>query len=267
MALRCLLFSSDEGTAAPILQVLAGLGVEGEHCSEAVAAVEKVTQQNFQIVIIDWDMQPEAALLLTAARERKAAERPLTLAIVKDDASVPQALQAGANSILRKPLLVNQIRDTLTTARDLLRAKQDSAANAALAAAAGASAGSISSLPANTEPRNERNLRAGEFLQSAPLAPGKQFETESDVHESLRHSSAEPIDLLKDLEPMAAAVTHAPAPAPAPPPAPSEPHSLEWYIKTRGGTLPPNPMPASPPPSAKRHYRRYAKRTVRQFRR
>src|ERR1039457_2557470 len=102
MAIRCLLFSSGEGTATPILQALAALDVEGEHCSEAVAAVEKVTHQSFQIVIIDWDTQPEAALLLRAARERKAAERPLTLAIVSNDISVPAALQAGANSILRK---------------------------------------------------------------------------------------------------------------------------------------------------------------------
>ena len=142
MALRCLLFSSDEGTAEPIRQVLAGLGVEEEYCSNAEAAVEKVTLKNFQIVIIDWDRQPEAGLLLTAARERKAAERPLTLAIVGDDASVANALQAGANSILRKPIVVNQVNDTLTTARDLLRAKQESAAAAAHAASAGASASS-----------------------------------------------------------------------------------------------------------------------------
>src|SRR6202162_5938329 len=137
MPLRCLLFSSDLQTAEPIRQVLSGLGVEGEYCSDATAAIEKVGQQSFQIVIIDWDQQPEAGLLLSTARERKAAERPLTLAIVSDDVSVPQALQAGANSILRKPLLVNQVKDTLTTARDLLRAKQESAT----AAAAGASAG------------------------------------------------------------------------------------------------------------------------------
>ena len=68
MALRCLLFCSDAGTATPVLQVLAGLDVEGEHCSDAVATVEKVTHQSFQIVIIDWDQQPEAGLLLTAAR-------------------------------------------------------------------------------------------------------------------------------------------------------------------------------------------------------
>ena len=250
MAIRCLLFSSDEGTATPILQALAALDVEGEHCSEAVAAVEKVTHQSFQIVIIDWDTQPEAARLLTAARERKAAERPLTLAIVSNDISVPAALQAGANSILRKPILDSQVTDTLTTARDLLRAKQESAATVAQAAAAGASSGSTTTLPARAEPGAERALRAGEFLQSAPPAPGAQFETESNLHESLQPTSVEPVDPLKDLEPMAASVAaEKPVPAPPPPLPPSEPRGLEWYIKTRGGTLPSIPMPAPPPQS------------------
>ncbi len=258
MVLRCLLFSSDAGTSTPVLQVLAGLDVEGEHCSDAVATVEKVTHQNFQLVIIDWDQQPEAGLLLTAARERKAAERPLTLAIVSDDASVPQALQAGANSILRKPIMLNQVKDTLTTARDLLRSKQDSAATAAQAAAAGASSGSVSTIPHSIEPSKEKALRAGEFLHSAGTAPGGQFETDSDVHESLAPSSAEPVDPLKDLEPMAASVASnatdektVPTP-PSPPHAPvsSEPRGLEWYLKTRAGaTLPPVPAHPAPPPA------------------
>jgi periplasmic protein TonB len=229
MTLRCLLFSSDEGTSGPILQVLTGLGVEGELCREVAAAIEKVSQESFQIVIIDWDQQPDSAELLAKARERKAAERPLTLAIVSDDISVPKALQAGANSILRKPLVGNQVRDTLTTARDLLRAKQESAAQAA----AGASAtGSISTLPANLEQGKERSLRAGEFLNSAPSAPGGQFVTESEVHEFKVTSSVE-----KDLEPVAASVSEAPAPAP-PPPETGETRGLEWYLKTRGGTVP-----------------------------
>ena len=255
MALRCLLFSSDAGTATPVLQVLAGLDVEGEHCSDAVAAVEKVTHQNFQLVIIDWDQQPEAGLLLTAARERKASERPLTLAIVSDDASVPQALQAGANSILRKPMMLNQVKDTLTTARDLLRSKQESAANAAQAAAAGASSGSVSTIPHSIDSSKEKALRAGEFLHSAGTAPGGQFETDSDVHESLAPTSAEPVDPIRDLEPMAAAVAtnvaeEKLAPTPPPPPPSNEPRGLEWYLKTRAGsTLPPSPERTSPPPA------------------
>jgi TonB family protein len=264
MALRCLLFTSDEGTAEPILQVLAGLGVEGEHCSDAVATVDKVTQQSFQIVIIDWDQQPEAALLLAAARERKAAERPITLAIVSNDVSVPQALQAGANSILRKPILVSQAKDTLTTAHDLLRSKQESAANAAQAAAAGASsfggpssggpATPAATLPASMTPPKDRTLRRGDFLQSSGSAPGGDFVTGSELHESLAPTSAEPVDPLHDLEPMAASMTAATekneekeSHASDTPPQPGETKGLEWFLRTRAVKAPPAPAQAPAP--------------------
>ena len=250
MALRCFVFTSDEGTAALIRQILADLGVEADPCSDAVVAAEKITNQNFQIVIIDWDRQPEAGLLLTTARERKAAERALTLAIVSDEKNVPVVLQAGANSILRKPIAVNQAKDTLTTARDLLRAKQDSAAGASHAAAAAASAGP-SSLPPALEQTNP-TLRAGEFLVSAPAKPGAQFETESDLPLPSRQSSDNPMDPLMDLEPVAssAAARSAEPAAPTPPPAvpaDGETRGLQWYLKTRVAARPASPAPPEPP--------------------
>jgi protein TonB len=254
MALRCLLFTADERAAEPICQVLAGLGVEAEHCSDAVTAVEKVTSQPFQIVIIDWDAQPEAALLLSTARERKASERPLTLAIVSDDVSLPKALQAGANSILRKPIIANHVKDTLTTARDLLRAKQESATTAAMAAAAGASAGTSSiaatSFPANSDQAGEKTLRAGEFLQSSGTVPGAHFETDSDIHRSMDHA-AEPVDPLQDLEPVAASVSEKreEKPAPLPPPAPGETRGLQWYLNARAAAAPQAPAPTAPAPA------------------
>jgi len=244
MALRCFLFSSDEGTSDVIRQVLTGLDVEGETCPTATAAVEKVASEPFQIVIIDWDHQPEAGMVLGAARERKASDRPLTLAIVSDDLSVPKALQAGANSILRKPLIVNQVTDTLTTARDLIRSRLESAAKPPQVPPA-ASATS-STLPASMEPGHEKSLRAGEFLQSASSNPSGQFVTESESVASPDQSIAEPVDQLKELEPVSA-----PAPPPPPPPRPDEPRGLEWYLKKngiqRGGPAAAAPAPAPVP--------------------
>lgn len=240
MALRCFLFSSDEGTVANLRQILDALGVDAEPCSDAVKAAEKITNQTFQIVIIDWDQQPEAGVLLNTARERKASERPLTLAVVSNDASAPQALQAGANSLLRKPIAANQARETLTTARDLLRAKQGSAANAQAAAAASASSSAVQGTTAT--------LRAGEFLQSPTLAPSAQFETEVPVVPPVAQSS-DHVSTLKDLEPMAAAVSPEAA-SPAPPPAPAAPFpSLQSLLKTRAAT---QPAPTLPPPTAPR---------------
>src|SRR5580704_8232215 len=110
MPLRCLLFCSDQEATNLVVRVLAELRIDAEHCPNAIMATERVTSQPFQFVILDWDDQPDAGLLLSAARTRKAAERPLTLAMVGEDTGVPKALQAGANSILRKPILVNQVR-------------------------------------------------------------------------------------------------------------------------------------------------------------
>lgn len=262
---RCLLFSSDEGTAATIRQVLHDLEVEAESCPEATLAIQKLAQQAYQFVIIDWDQQPESGLLLEAARERKAGERPLTLAIVSNDASAPKALQAGANSILRRPIVLGQVKDTLKTARDLLRARQESAA----AAAAGAQAGSAhasppASLPSGTTPNvapfsstpdsiqgSERTLRTGEFLQPSASTQASQFDTESDQQKSFERSALAELDPLKGLEPMAAAVAPAKAALaksdpPAPPPITSdEPRGLQWFLNRRAATAP--LVPATPP--------------------
>ena len=223
--MRCFLFSPDEGTSDVIRQVLTDLDVEGESCSEAATAGEKIAKESFQLVVIDWDRQPEATALLTAARGRKPSERPLTLAIVSDDASVPKALQSGVNSILRRPILVNQAKDTLTTARDLLRARGESKSTLQSAAA---TASSGSTVAANAE-LGENALRTGEFLSTAPAAPGGQYETESDTASSPEHSDAESVKPLQDLEPVASSM-----PAALSPPPPDEPRTLEELLRSRG---------------------------------
>src|SRR5581483_3633713 len=241
MALRCFLFSSDEETAANLRQILASLDVEGEFCADAVTAAERITNQLFQIVIIDWDQQPEAGLLLTTARERKAAERPLTLAVVSNDGDAPRALHAGANSLLRKPIIVNQARETLTTARDLLRSKQGAAANATSSASASSSLAVFPVIADTATPQ------AGEFLPTPRLAPGGLLETEPTIPQTLdeaRHAAA----TLRDLDPSAASVAEEEA---APPAAPkhSGTRGLEWYLKTRGAAQPSAGSAAAPAPA------------------
>ncbi len=237
MALRCFLFSSDEGTSDVIRQVISTLEVEGESCSEPTAAVEKLARELFQIVIVDWEQQPQAGMLISASRERKPAERPLVLAIVGDDASVPKALQAGANSILRKPLTADQVIDTLTTARDLLRSRKESTATAAQAAAAAASAGGTASGASVTQ----APLRPAEHLQPNSTAPNGQIETDSEIAHFPEQSAAEQTDPLKDLEPVAASMQGSAVVA-APP---DEPKGLEWYLKARGVTRQPGSVMAT----------------------
>jgi TonB family protein len=260
MPLRCLLFSSNEEMIQPIWQVLADLGIEGEYCQSAVDAVERVTTQLFQIVITDWEDQPEAAFLLKTARDLKAAQRPLTLAIVSDDTRLPEALQAGANSVLLKPIRAEQVRDTMTTACELLRAKQPSIApqpvvtqpavtmtqsemRETVALAAAASAGAVST-PPSAIPVSEKAFRAGEFLQSPGSTPGVQFDTECEIQKSMDQAVAAEVDALTELEPMASAVVAAPAVEPAKPQ-----EALTGWASLQARltrSAPPAPLDASP---------------------
>ena len=250
MPLRCLLFSSNEEMAQPIWQVLTDLGIEGEYCRNAVDAVERVTTQLFQIVITDWGDQPEATFLLKTARDLKAAQRPLILAIVGDDSKLPEALRAGANSVLMKPLRSEQVRDTLSTACELLRAKlqpspkltaavapQERVEPAAMTSAA---AGTVS-VPASVIQAPEKTFRAGEFLTSASSTPGAQFDTEPevDVQKSLDQAAAAEVDALTELEPMAAAVEEA---APEPEPAETQ-NALTGWAALQARLTKPMPQP------------------------
>jgi TonB family protein len=278
MPLRCLLFSSNQEMVQPIWQVLTDLGIEGEYCQSAVDAVERVTTQLFQIVITDWDDQPEAAFLLKTARDLKAAQRPLTLAIVSDNARLPEALQAGANSVLLKPLRPEQVRDTMSTACELLRAKQQTGAprpaapqaatcatqpeapgTTALAAAASTGAVSVpasmpasvpSSVPSSVTQTPEKTFRAGEFLQSPGSAPGHQFDTECEVQKSMDQAVAAEVDALTELEPMAAAVATPPAQEPlSQEPEPQTPLTGWAALQARLTKTAPAPAEDAPPKS------------------
>lgn len=248
MPLRCLLFTSDEAIVEPISQVLNELGVEAEHCQNSVDAVERITTQLFQIVITDWQDQPEAAFLLKAARDLKAAARPLTLAIVTEEAR-PEALQSGANSVLLKPIRTEQARDTLSTACELLKSKiQPHAAPAAShrVPSTTSAAAAPKLAPASVTQAPEK-IRAGEFLQSAPPAPGAQFETQAEAIDSVHASAPEPVEAESELAPSAASVqaaTASPSDLSAPPP-------LTGWAALQARLTKPITFGSSPPPTSK----------------
>jgi len=123
MALRALLFSSDGSATSSLCEILTDLSIEAEICTEVLVATERVTRENYDALVVDWDQEPEAILLLKAVREKKAGQA-LNLALVKEDKQVGHALQQGANSVIKKPIDHRQAEDTLSTARDLILSRR-----------------------------------------------------------------------------------------------------------------------------------------------
>jgi len=87
--------------------------------------------------------------------------------------------------------------------------KEAAATAAAAAASVQPSASAPASAPVSPEP--EKTFRAGEFLQSPSSAPGAQFLTDCEIQKSIEEASASEVDVLTELEPMAASVEGAPA--------------------------------------------------------
>lgn len=122
MDLRALLFTSDGSSTATLCRVLTGLGIEAEICSEMLVAVERISRETYDAIIVDWDLESDATFLLKTAREKKALG--LNLALVQDDAAIARALQHGANSVIKKPVDAVLAQDTLSTARDLILSRR-----------------------------------------------------------------------------------------------------------------------------------------------
>jgi periplasmic protein TonB len=118
MDLRALLFSSDGSCTAELCQILTEFGMQAEICSDMLVAAQRVTRENYDAIIVDWDLESDATFLLKTAREQKALG--LNLALVRDDASIAHALQHGANSVIKKPIEPEDARDILGTARELI---------------------------------------------------------------------------------------------------------------------------------------------------
>jgi len=148
MALRALLFSSDGTSTSTLCQVLTDLGIEADICSEMLVAVQRISHENYDAILVDWDQEADAISLLKTARERKNTSQALNLALVQNDKDLPRALQHGANSAIKKPVDLRQAQDTLSTARDLIlsrrseqKTKEERAAVAQAAVSAAAAEG------------------------------------------------------------------------------------------------------------------------------
>ncbi len=185
MALRALLFSSDGTSTSTLCQVLTELGIEAEICPEMLVAVQRISLESYDTILVDWDQENEAIALLKNARDQKTAGHALNIALVKNDKDLPRALQHGANSVIRKPVDPRLAKDTLSTARDLIlsRRTEQKTKEERIAAAQAAIAAATAELAAET---SAPAPKTGFVTQTAPRSAWEAAES------SEQNSSGEP---------------------------------------------------------------------------
>ena len=114
-----LLFSSDEQAAHSLAKALTELEFVVECCPEIFGAVEKITSRAFDIIVSDWNEGLEAAFLLKTSRELKANHAAFTIAIADPD-SAEAAYGAGADLVLSRPIISDEVKYALLTSDPFL---------------------------------------------------------------------------------------------------------------------------------------------------
>jgi PilZ domain len=107
------------------LRMLAGLledlQVEQEVCLSADEAMEMLVQGHYSALVLDFDL-PGASQVARLARMAPAHRRPVVFAMVGALTHVGETFQAGANFMLYKPLVAEQVMRSLRAGRVFMQA-------------------------------------------------------------------------------------------------------------------------------------------------
>jgi CheY-like chemotaxis protein len=104
MNLLALLVSSDDSACETLGQVLPGFGIAVERFSDVDTAIDRLQQQKFDALVVDFDNPEDAAAALATAHKLNPAHPPITVALLAQPAKAREILSSGAHFILYKPL-------------------------------------------------------------------------------------------------------------------------------------------------------------------
>ena len=120
MTFQALLVSKDEEATEVLAPVLSGFGVGMQNCGYPEALV-RLTEQNFDAVIVDYDDPHSAALVLQNAYQASARNNAVTIALLSDKTKVRNVFGEGANFVLYKPISESQAQASLRAATALIK--------------------------------------------------------------------------------------------------------------------------------------------------
>jgi CheY-like chemotaxis protein len=136
MILQALLVSKDDQTAETLIHVLSQFGVAVTRSNAVDVAAARLTEEQFDQVIVDFDDPETASLMLESCRRMGGPDRnpPLTVALLPDARQIRAILGGGAHFILTKPISEDQASATLRAATAILKRERRQSMRVALQA-------------------------------------------------------------------------------------------------------------------------------------
>jgi DNA-binding response OmpR family regulator len=120
MTLLALLVSTDDSASEILGRVLPASGIAAERFSDLATAIDRMQQQRFDALIIDFEDSDAAAAVLEEARKLNSGNVPVTVALVAERAKARDILSGGAHFVLYKPLSDDKVEAGLRAVVALL---------------------------------------------------------------------------------------------------------------------------------------------------
>ena len=120
MTLLALLVSTDDSASEILGRVLAAAGIAVERFSDLATAIDRLHQQRFDTIIVDFEDPQAAAEVLEESRRLNSGNAPVTVALVAERAKARDILSGGAHFVLYKPLSEEKTRAGLRAVAALL---------------------------------------------------------------------------------------------------------------------------------------------------
>jgi DNA-binding response OmpR family regulator len=120
MTFLALLVSTDDSAAEILGRVLPASGIAVERLSDLATAVDRLQQQKFDTLVVDFEDPESAAKVLEEARGVNSGNPPVTVALVGEPARTRDILSSGAHFVLYKPLSDDSARAGLRAVAALL---------------------------------------------------------------------------------------------------------------------------------------------------
>jgi CheY-like chemotaxis protein len=119
--LQSLLLCTDDAVVRVIRRVLSELEIGVEHCPDGDSAVQKLTRQRFEAVIVDCSSRELATKILKGTRSSPVNKRAITVAIIDSQAALKGAFELGAHFVLYKPISLERTKSSFRSVRALMK--------------------------------------------------------------------------------------------------------------------------------------------------
>jgi len=120
-ALQSLLLCSDDKIVRVLRRVLTELEIGVEHCTNLDSAIQKLTRQRFEAVIVDCTTEAIASKMLGGIRSSPANKRAIAVAIINGQKDLKRAFELGAHFVLLKPIALDRTKASFRSVRALMK--------------------------------------------------------------------------------------------------------------------------------------------------